>query len=150
MKVGHPKCVQMRTGGDGYHALCVRTHLHYLFRCFCLMVSCFICRNLTLPSFKGCVCQKWLFLSNDIKFPQEISLFYFKLFFRTKVSQNAFNFNQIDSKFQCDTLTLKKACAVQHGNLFDKSFYSDIYRACFILLLLLLLLLLNVITVAVS
>ena len=40
--VGHPKCVQVRTGGEGYHA----------FSCFCLMVSCFICRILTLPSFK--------------------------------------------------------------------------------------------------
>ena len=48
----HSKCVQVRTGGEGYHASCVRTHLHYLFKCFCLMVSCFICRNLTLPSFK--------------------------------------------------------------------------------------------------
>ena len=32
----HPKCVQLRTrgvggGGGGYHALCVRTHLHNLF-----------------------------------------------------------------------------------------------------------------------
>ena len=51
MERGHPKCLQMRTGGEGYHASCVRTHLH-LFSCFCLMVSCFICRNLTLPSFK--------------------------------------------------------------------------------------------------
>ena len=42
----------MRTGGEGYHASCVLTHLHYLFSCFCLIVSCFIFRNLTLPSFK--------------------------------------------------------------------------------------------------
>ena len=37
------------------HVSCVRTHLHYLFSCFlqrfCLIVSCFICRNLTLPLF---------------------------------------------------------------------------------------------------
>ena len=52
MEGDHAKCVQVRTGGGGYHASCVRTHLHYLFSCFCLMVSCFICRNLTLPSFK--------------------------------------------------------------------------------------------------
>ena len=52
MEGDHPKCLQIRTGGEGYHASCVRTHLHYLFSCFCLMVSCFICRNLTLPSFK--------------------------------------------------------------------------------------------------
>ena len=37
-----------------------------------------------------------------------------------------------------------------HGDLFDKLFYIDIYRAYFILLLLLLLLLLNVIAVSVS
>ena len=42
------RCVQ----GEGYHVSCVRTHLHYLFSCFCLMVSCFICRNLILPLFK--------------------------------------------------------------------------------------------------
>ena len=53
MKGGHPKCLQMRTGEEGYHAPCVRTHLHYLFSCFFLMVSCFVCRNLTLPSFKN-------------------------------------------------------------------------------------------------
>ena len=52
MERSHPICLQMRTGGERYHASCVRTHLHYLFSCFCLMVSCFICRNLTLPSFK--------------------------------------------------------------------------------------------------
>ena len=69
MEGGHPKCVQVRTGGEGYHASCVRTHLHHLFSCFCLMVPCFICRNLTLPSLKkGCVCQKWLFFSNEINF----------------------------------------------------------------------------------
>ena len=42
--------------GKGCHASCVRTHLHYLFSCFwqhfCLTVSCFICRNLTLPLLK--------------------------------------------------------------------------------------------------
>ena len=64
--------------------------------------------NLTFIQ-KGCVCQKWLFFSNEINFYcNEISLFYFQLFFRTKVSQNGFNFNQIESqvhsKFQCDTL----------------------------------------------
>ena len=44
MEGAHPKCLQMRTGGAGYHASFVRTHLHYLFSCFCLRVSCFICR----------------------------------------------------------------------------------------------------------
>ena len=39
MEEGHPKCLQMGTEGEGYHASCVRTHLHYLFSLFCLMVS---------------------------------------------------------------------------------------------------------------
>ena len=52
MEVGSSICVQVRTGGEGYHASCVHKHLHYPFSCFCLMVSCFICRNVTLPSFK--------------------------------------------------------------------------------------------------
>ena len=34
MEVDHPKCLQMRTVGKGYHASCVRTHLLYLFSCF--------------------------------------------------------------------------------------------------------------------
>ena len=41
--------------GRGSHASCVCTHLHNLFSCFlqhfCLIVSCFICRNLTLLFF---------------------------------------------------------------------------------------------------
>ena len=52
MEGGHPKCFQMRNGGEWHQASCLRTLLQYLFSCFCLMVSCFICRNLTLPSFK--------------------------------------------------------------------------------------------------
>ena len=28
---GRPKCVQVRTGGEGYQASCARKHLHYLF-----------------------------------------------------------------------------------------------------------------------
>ena len=98
MEGSHPECVQVRTGGEGYHASCVRKHLHYLFSCFCLMVSCFICSfNLTFIQ-KGCDRQKWLFFSNKINFCcNEISFFYFKLFFRTKVRQNSFNLNQIES-----------------------------------------------------
>ena len=51
---GDPKCVKLRTvGGRGCHASCVGTRLHYLFSCFwqhfCFIVSCFICRDLTLP-----------------------------------------------------------------------------------------------------
>ena len=46
-------CVQ---GRGGCHVSCVPTYLHSLVSCFwqhfCLIVSCFICRNLTLSSFK--------------------------------------------------------------------------------------------------
>ena len=39
--------------GRGCHALCVRKHLNFSFFCsIFVLVSCFICRNLTLPSFK--------------------------------------------------------------------------------------------------
>ena len=100
MDGSHPECLQMRTGGERYHASCIRTHLHYLFSCFCLMVSCFICRNLTLPSLK-----KGVFVRNgcfspmrSISVVMKWALFYFKLFFRAKVSQNNFNFNQIEAR----------------------------------------------------
>ena len=38
--------------GEHFHASCVRTDLHHLFSCFYLIVSFFICRDLSLPSFK--------------------------------------------------------------------------------------------------
>ena len=74
MEGSHPKFLQICTGGEGYHASCISTNLHLFsyiclmvsrFMCtyeltlslsyFFLMVSCFICRNLTLPSFKKSV-----------------------------------------------------------------------------------------------
>ena len=55
MEGAHPKCVQLRTEREGYHALCVCTHLRYHFPSFCLMASYFICRTLTLLSFKNYV-----------------------------------------------------------------------------------------------
>ena len=62
----HPECLQKRTGEEEYHTSCVRTHLHYLFSCFYLMVSCFIFRNLTLPSFKKvCLSEMVIFLQWD-------------------------------------------------------------------------------------
>ena len=76
--------------------------LHHLFSCFCLMVPCFICRNLTLLSFK-----KGVFVRNGYFSPMRstsvvMKITFFTLncfFFRTKVSQNTFNSNQIDSMF---------------------------------------------------
>ena len=97
VKVAHPKCLQKRTEREGCHNSCLRTYIHYLSSCFCHMVSFFICRNLTLPSFKTGVCKKWLFFFNEINFCcNEKSLFYFKLLFRIKVSLNGFNFYQTE------------------------------------------------------
>ena len=58
--------------GRECHASCVRTHLHYLFSCFwqhfCLIVSCFICRNLTLSLIKKDVFIRTVIFSNKINF----------------------------------------------------------------------------------
>ena len=98
MEGSHQKCVQLRTGGEEYHALFTHTHLHYLFSCFCLIVSCFICKNWTLISFKKGVFVRDNIFANEISFCcHEISFFYLKLVFRTKVSKKGFNFNQIES-----------------------------------------------------
>ena len=73
--------------GRECHSSCVPTYLHYLFSCFwqhfCLIVSCFICRNVTLSFIKTkCVHQKRLFFSNKTNFCcREISLFYLKFYF---------------------------------------------------------------------
>ena len=52
----------------GCQTSCVCTHLHYLLSCFqqhfCRLVSCFICKNLTLPLFKSDV-----FVRNDYSSP---------------------------------------------------------------------------------
>ena len=71
---------------------------------------------------KGCIYQKWLVFSNDINFYyNETSFFYFKLFFRTKVTQNAFNFNQIVlCLLYMRHLNMKKLCVAQHGDVVDK------------------------------
>ena len=61
-------CVQ---GGGGCHVSCVRTHLPYLVSCFsqhfCVIVYCFIIRNLTFIQ-KRSVRQKRLFFSSKINF----------------------------------------------------------------------------------
>ena len=103
VKVFHPKCLQIHTERErerereGCDNSCLRTYIHYLFACFCHMMSYFICRNLTLPSFKTGVCKKGLFFFIEINFCcNEKSLFYFKLLFRIKVSLNGFNFYQTE------------------------------------------------------
>ena len=95
-------CVQWERGVSRLicaYALTCTYLFHFLmmsWRTLCLMVSCFICRNLTLPSFK-----KDVFVRNGYFSPmRSISVFvkfYFKFFFPIRVSQNVFNFNQIES-----------------------------------------------------
>ena len=97
----HPKCIQLRIGGGECHTSGVRTY--YLFSCFrqhfCVIVSCFICRNLALTLFiKGLFVRDGYFSSAiSIYVCHEISFFCSKLFLQIKVSKNAFNFNQIEA-----------------------------------------------------
>ena len=86
-----PKCLQMLTGGYGYHASCVSTHLHYLFSCFCFMLSCFVCRNLTFPSFKKGAFVRNCYFSpmRSISVVMKLAFFNFKFLLETKVSQSA-------------------------------------------------------------
>ena len=85
--------------GRGVSRLMRTYALKYLYLYFCLMVSCFICRILTLSPFKKGAFVKNCYFSpmRLISIVTEYASFYFKLFFRTKVSQNAFNLNQIES-----------------------------------------------------
>ena len=126
MEVGQPKCLQMRTGVEGYHLTFI---------------------------VKGCVCQKWLFLSNEINFCcNEISFFTLNCFSEPKLAKTILIFFKQNLMYTLNfsvTPYFEKSCVAQHRDLFEKLFYIDIYRHCFILLLLLLLLLLNVISVAV-
>ena len=86
IKGAHPKCVQLRTGGEKAftpHAYeCTYTiSLHVLSYGVLFYLQKF---NLTFIR-KKCVCQKWLFFSNDITFCcNKTSFFYF-------------NFNLIES-----------------------------------------------------
>ena len=100
-EIGHPLCMYVIRGMEGSKMCTECKWVQYLFLCSCLMMSCFICRNLTLSSFKKDVfVRNGYFSSTRSKFCyNEISFFYFKLLFRTKVSQNAFNFAQVHQYF---------------------------------------------------
>ena len=63
MERRHSEYAEVRTVGEGCQASFVRTYLHYFFWCFCLMGSCCICRNLTLPSFTKGVFVRDCYLS---------------------------------------------------------------------------------------
>ena len=95
MFLGHPKCVQLRSGGGGVTPYVYVRNLHYLFSCFwqhlCLLVSCFFLffflNNLTSVQ-KRCVRHKRLFFSNKINFRRhEISFFHLKLFLLSKLAK---------------------------------------------------------------
>ena len=64
------KCVRNWGNGGRSSKMCTSAYrgmrgvTPYLFFCFCLVMSCFICRNLTLPTFK-----KSLFVGNGFLSP---------------------------------------------------------------------------------
>ena len=95
-------CVQWERGVSRLictYALTCTYLFHFLmmsWRTLCLMVSCFICRNLTLPSFKKDVSVRNGYFS-PMRSISVFVKFYFKFFFPIRVSQNTFNFNQIES-----------------------------------------------------
>ena len=68
--VGIMGVIQNAYTGRRYHALCVRTDLHYLFSCFwqhfCLIVSSFIRRNLTFMQKRCVVRNGYLSLTRSI------------------------------------------------------------------------------------
>ena len=68
------------------------------FHVFVLWCLCFICTNLTLPSFKKDVFVRSGYFSpmRSISVAMKLVFSNFKLFFQTKVSQIAFNFNQLE------------------------------------------------------
>ena len=83
--------------GRRRHASSVRTHLHNFHVFGIIFVLKF---NLTFTP-KRCFRQERLFFYNEINFCRhkvsEISIFYLNIFLWTKVNQNAFNVNQIES-----------------------------------------------------
>ena len=74
----------------------VRTYISFYVLSY---VVCFIYRILTLSSFKkdAFVRNGYFSPRRSISIAMKQAFFYFKLLFRTKVSQNAFNSNQIES-----------------------------------------------------
>ena len=94
------------TGGFLYKSSSIakHKHLHKLFSCFwqhfCRILSCFICKNVTLPLLKKDVfVRNAIFLKQDRFLSSWNKLFslYFKLFLQAKVSQNTLSFKQIES-----------------------------------------------------
>ena len=80
--------------GDGYHASCVPTHFQTITLLMFLSLG-----ALPLPSLKKGVffSEMVIFLQKDHFLLSWNKLFHFKLFFRIKVNNNVFNFNQIES-----------------------------------------------------
>ena len=88
MERRHSEYAEVRTVGEGYQASCVRTYLHYFFWCFCLMGSCCICRNLTLPSFTKGVFIRDCYLSLMRSIPVVMMVFFtWNCFFESKLTK---------------------------------------------------------------
>ena len=87
MEGGHPKCLEMRTRGEGYRASCASTHLH--FSCFCHLVLCFICRNLNLRSLKKGVFARNCYFSSMrlISFVKKSAFFTLNYFSEPKLAK---------------------------------------------------------------
>ena len=91
---GHPKCVQVRTVGEGYHASCAGTYTHLLFsQSYDVLTHALSCGVLFyLQKFnlifiqKERFCQKLLFFSNEINFCcRKISFFTLSCFSESKL-----------------------------------------------------------------
>ena len=75
---------------------------------------------------EGCFFQKWLFFSNEINFCcKKIKVF------RSKVSQTFLILIKQNLNVYSLDVTSEKPCVAQHGDLFDKVFNIDFYRACY-------------------
>ena len=113
MERGHPKCGQVRTGREMYLASFVRRHLHSLIMFLSYGVLFYLQKfNLNFIK-KGCVCQTWLSFSNEIKFCcNEISSFYFELFFRSYPKRFYFYSNRILGYFSVTSYFEKILCIV--------------------------------------
>ena len=109
------RCVQ---GGMGITPQVYHTHLHYFFSCLCFMVL----LNLTFI---------------------QISFFYFKLFIRTKVSQNAFHSNyRCTLYFSVIPYFEKILCSIAHLINYFTSIFTELvlyychFCYCYLMLLL--------------
>ena len=110
LRIGHPLSMYVTRGMEGVIQnayRCVQGEKSIELHVYILtyisfqdtIMSCFICRNLTLPLSKKSVSVRNGYFPpiRSISVVMKLAFFYFNLLFRTKVVQNGFNFNQIES-----------------------------------------------------